>query len=170
MVTWQNGFPNYAGGIAGLATDSDSSWGPNLIKSLRDDGVIDDAIFCFYLASSSDLSYIDIGYIRDDGMLDPANLVMLDILEDNYWWAQSITAIRFGDDDMYELHGDEGFTDSGSSCIIVPSRYFTWLYDRLRYDYGMEYTSENMSSVYLRTCEQINELPVIWFLFGGYWY
>lgn len=141
MVTWQSGFPNYAGGIAGLATDSDDKWGPNLIKSFKNAGIIDNAYFCFFLMSSGTDSYIDVGYIRDDAMRDPTNLQMISILSGNYWWAQKVTAIRFGDEDIYEVHGEEAFTDSGTSCIIVPSRYFEWLYDRLRYDYGMSYTS-----------------------------
>ena len=41
--------PSYAGAISGLATDSDNTAGPNLIKSLRDSGVITEATFSFYL-------------------------------------------------------------------------------------------------------------------------
>lgn len=97
---------------------------------------------------------------------------MIDIIPNNYWWAQTITAMRFGDDDkdMYELHGEEAFTDSGTSCIIVPSRYFEWFYDRLRYDFGMSYTSINMQSIYLNDCNTISDLPTLWFLFGGHWF
>ena len=54
---------------------------------------------------------------------------------------------------MYELHGEEAFTDSGTSCLIVPTQYFEWMYDRLRYDFGMSYTSDNMSRVYLDSCD-----------------
>ena len=49
MIDWQEGFPNYTGGIAGLATDSDDTAGPNLIKAFRDQGIIDEAVFAFYL-------------------------------------------------------------------------------------------------------------------------
>lgn len=80
MIEWQEGFPNYAGGIAGLATDSDNVAGPNLIKKFRDGGVIDDARFAFYLLTHHDTentvlnSYVDIGFFRDDAMKDPSNL------------------------------------------------------------------------------------------------
>lgn len=50
----------------------------------------------------------------------------------------------------------------------MPNKYFEWLFDRLRYDYGMRYTSENMSSIFLDGCEQT--LPTIWLLFGGFWF
>ena len=49
MITWQEGMPSYAGAISGLATDSDNTPGPNLIKSLRSSGVITEATFSFYL-------------------------------------------------------------------------------------------------------------------------
>jgi hypothetical protein len=157
-----------------LATDSAAPAGPNLIKAFRNEGVIDAATFSFYLVDTDNASYIDIGYVRDDAMKDPTNLIMIDILTDNYWWAQSVTAIRFGEDDanMFELHGEEGFTDSGTSCLIVPSRYYEWFYDRMRYDYNMSYTSNNMSSVYLDVCddETIAALPTLWILFGGHWF
>lgn len=73
---------------------------------------------------------------------------------------------------MYELHGDEGITDSGTSCIIVPARYYEWFYDRMRYDFGLSYTSDNMSKVYLDSCDTdtIALLPTLWILFGGHWF
>ena len=125
------------------------------------------------MAGQSDLSYIDIGYFRSDGMRDPTDLKMIDILPNNYWWAQTVTAIKFNEDAIYELGGHEaGFTDSGTSCLIVPNQYFEWLYERLRYDYGMQYTSENMQQIYLNACDSdtISSLPIIWLLFGGYWF
>ena len=67
-----------------------------MIKSLRDSGVIGEAKFAFYLDAESDLSYIDVGYFREDGMRDPTNLKMINILSGNYWWAQSVSAIKFG--------------------------------------------------------------------------
>ena len=78
-----------------MATDSDKSWGPNLIKAFRDAGVITEAKFAFYLAGVEDLSYLDVGFFREDGMRDPSNLQMIDILKNNFWWAQSITGIKF---------------------------------------------------------------------------
>lgn len=60
--------------------------------------------------------------------------------------------------------------DSGTSCIAVPYRYFMWILDRLRYDFGISYHSTNTASIYLDSCDQISLLPTIWFQFGGYWY
>jgi hypothetical protein len=41
-------------------------------------------------------------------MMNPDNLFMIDILWRNYWWAQKIEGIRFGDseEDSYGLHGE----------------------------------------------------------------
>lgn len=164
--------PSYVTAISGLATDSDENRGPNLVKRMRDAGVITDAVFAFYFELKANQSYLDIGYIDNSAMLDPTNLFMIDIITDNYWWAQSITGVRFGDseEDAYGLHGEVAFTDSGTSCISVPDRYFIWLLDRLRYDFGMSYTSQNTERIYLDSCDQIATLPSIWFLFGGYWF
>ena len=87
--------------------------------------------------------------------MDPDNLFMIDILWRNYWWAQKIEGIRFGDseEDSYGLHGDQAFTDSGTSCLIIPDRYFDWVLDRLRYDFDMSYTSTNTKSIYLDSCD-----------------
>jgi len=99
MVTAQSGFPSAASAISGLATDSDNSYGPNLIKQLRNASIITDAVFSFYLSKSGSSSYLDVGYVDPDAMLDSSNLIMIDILENNYWWAQKVTAIRFGNDE-----------------------------------------------------------------------
>ena len=61
-----------------------------------------------------------------------------------------------------------GFTDSGTSCIIVPNKYFIWLLDRLRYDFNLSYSSTNTEDI-LVDCSVKDILPTIWFLFGGYW-
>lgn len=160
------------GAIAGLTTDSDNRKGPNLIKSMRDNGAITDAVFAFYLESTEGSSYLDIGSIDESAMRDPENLFMIDILYQNYWWAQTIVGIRFGDEeaDSYGLHGEKAITDSGTSCIIVPDRYYDWILERLRYDFDMTYTSTNTQNIYLDTCLQIRSLPKISLLFGGYWF
>ena len=41
---------------------------------MRDEGVIDDAVFAFQLSSSGTTSYLDIGLIDEGAMLDPDNL------------------------------------------------------------------------------------------------
>ena len=48
--------------------------------------MIDDAVFAMYLKDSADSSYIDIGYTRSE-VYEGNELIMLDILPDNYWWA-----------------------------------------------------------------------------------
>ena len=87
MVTEQEGWPSYVSAIAGLATDSDSDRGPNLIKTMRDSGIIRSATFSFYLHDYGNNSYLDIGHVDTDVMKDPENLFMVDILKYNYWWA-----------------------------------------------------------------------------------
>lgn len=63
MVTSQTGLPSVIAGIAGLSTDADSKWGPNLIKTLKESGVLSDSLFSFYLSSTSGDSFLDLGAI-----------------------------------------------------------------------------------------------------------
>ena len=62
-MTSQSGLPNTISGVSGLATDSDSIWGPNLIKSLVSSLVISEATFAFYLTDMITYSYFDIGAV-----------------------------------------------------------------------------------------------------------
>ena len=80
-----------------MATDSDNS-GPNLIKAFKNAGVISRNFFAFALRSQSMASYLDIGAMDEDAMNNPADLVKIPIIPENYWWAGYIDAVRFGED------------------------------------------------------------------------
>lgn len=80
--------------------------------------------------------------------------------------------IRFGDDtdEEYKVSEEEAYIDSTSSCIVVPDRYYFWLLTKLYDDWGMDYTSDNGSNIYLDNCVISFTLPTLWFLIGDYWY
>ena len=63
MITSQTGLPSVIAGIAGLSTDAESKWGPNLIKTLQKSGILSDSLFSFYLSSTSGNSFLDLGAI-----------------------------------------------------------------------------------------------------------
>jgi len=118
-------------GIAGLGTDHDSSYGPNLIKSMYQADILTLNVFSFYLTYSTS-AYLDLGFIDNTAMKDPSNLIMHDT-GDSYFWSGTITAIRFGDADAdaWQLDPLEGITDSGTSCILTPSKYFEWILEQM---------------------------------------
>lgn len=106
-----------------MATDADGS-GPNLIKAFKNAGVISLNFFAFALRSTLMASYLDIGAIDLDAMNNPADLVKIPIIPGNFWWAGYIDGVRFGDDRDNAFGMAEpqmAFTDSGTSCILVPT-------------------------------------------------
>jgi hypothetical protein len=40
-------------------------------------------------------SYLDIGSIPISAMRDPSELVWLDVAENNFWWTNYITGVKF---------------------------------------------------------------------------
>lgn len=60
-------------------------------------------------------------------MADPTNLYMMDIVDKSTHWALDITGIGFGDmeQNAYRIKG-EALLDTGTSCIVVPSKYYLW--------------------------------------------
>lgn len=69
-------------------------------------------------------SYIDFGVPNTAAMTDPADTVYIDIIDNNIWWTNHITGIRWGsemnDATEYATESTEALTDTGSSCIIGP--------------------------------------------------
>jgi len=124
--------PDSVAGIAGLATDADDKWGPNLVKSLRNNGVLSDAVFGFYLSRIPTVSFLDLGAIINSHMADSTNLYMMDIVDESTHWALDITGIGFGDMDQnaYRIKG-EALLDTGTTCIVVPPKYYLWFMEKL---------------------------------------
>ena len=68
--------------MQGLAS-KDSDGKPNLVKELRESGVISEARFAFYLQNwQGGVSYLDIGLFDEGKMSDPADMVELPVLGD----------------------------------------------------------------------------------------
>lgn len=117
-------------GIAGMSTGlGPYSEGPILIQELYKDGKIEAPIFGWYLAGMDDQSYLDIGSIQNDAMRDPSELVWLDVIDDDFWWTNLITGVKFETADgksetEYSVEMGYALTDTGTSCVYVPEKYF----------------------------------------------
>ena len=42
-------------------------------------------------------SYIDFGTPNTAAMSDPADLIYIDIIDNNIWWTEYVTGVRWGD-------------------------------------------------------------------------
>lgn len=67
-------------------------------------------------------------------MKDQSNLIMFDNREESFFWAGTIDGIRFGSDDSnaWAIDSTRAILDSGSTCIIIPNKYFTWTLEQLK--------------------------------------
>ena len=82
-----------------MATDADNRYGPNYIKSLYSAGAITDPVFAFFFNSERfGSSYLDIGVIDQSRMSNVDDLVTLPVVEEDFWWSNYVTGIKFGDD------------------------------------------------------------------------
>ena len=146
-------------GILGMCADNDGieygivnqeSIADSYIEELYNSGIIDDKVFSFGLrhVDSSDGSFLDIGFYDSDAMEDPseADLVWIDVVDygnyNKFWWGNTVTGIRFRASSLaYEssvVNAEEyatgdlyALTDSGSSCLILPSSLYSFVVGRL---------------------------------------
>lgn len=115
-------------GIAGMSTGmGEMAEGPLVIQELYGAGKIAEPVFGFYLAGVDKQSYLDIGYISNEAMRDPNELVWLPVLNENFWWSNEVTAIKFEGaitTQEFSLAPGSAMTDTGTSCTYVPEQYY----------------------------------------------
>jgi len=56
-------------------------------------------------------------------MSDPADLVWINVVEEDFWWTSYIEGISFNGK-QWAIEKALGMTDTGSSCSHIPSDYF----------------------------------------------
>ena len=131
--------------------------------------MISGPVFAFYLADGSEYSYFDLGAIDETAMLDSEQLVTQSTSTADSW-SQTLQGIRFGLLDEFSVDKAKAIIDSTTSCIVIPSKYYLWVLQKLFDDYGMSFTSFNGENVFLDSCLLTFDLPSLYFLVGGYWY
>ncbi len=73
-------------GIVGLSTGLAQRTGPLFVKNLYNHDLIQDQVFGIKFGNESDSSFIDIGYLSWDAMMDPSSLVWFPVLENSFFW------------------------------------------------------------------------------------
>jgi hypothetical protein len=113
---------------------------------------------------------MDLGAIINGHMADPTNLYMMEVVNESSHWMLDIKGIGFGDkeENAYRINS-KALLDTGTSCIVVPSYYYSWFMKKLA-EQGVTYYSDNGSRPYLQDCSDRALLPTIYFLIGGYWF
>ena len=105
------------------------------MKRMVDSGAVTDAVFSFYLTDVDGDSYMDFGTPNRKVFSDPADLVYLDIVENDIWWTQTLTGFRWTKNSKnnldYKLTSAPGLTDSGTSCIDGPKKEMDYIVDTI---------------------------------------
>jgi hypothetical protein len=128
IMTYQEGFKGISG-IVGMSTGLYGNSAPLLIEELFYDGKISEPVFGFYLGSTHEESFLDIGFISESAMRDPSELVWLPVVNNDFWWTNFITGISFTTPQQTKplsvsLPRTLAMTDTGTSCTYFPSLYF----------------------------------------------
>lgn len=134
-----------------------------LIPNLYAAGLISNPVFGFYLGAIGEDSYLDIGIILDAAMRDPSEIVWLPVLNDNFWWMNSIDGIRItnykGESNSYGMHKVDAMTDTGTSCTYIPKKYYGAVMSRLL-DEMESVSADKWGSLYV-PCNKIDKMPTI---------
>jgi hypothetical protein len=61
-------------------------------------------------------------------MANPDDLVWIDVVEDDFWWTNYITGVKTiaadGTEAAFGIDSQYGMTDTGTSCIYVPTNFY----------------------------------------------
>ena len=63
-------------------------------------------------------------------MRDPSKFVELDVLENSFWWLNTIDGIAF-DSEEYSLPPIPTMTDTGTPCNYIPTEYYKPIIDQV---------------------------------------
>lgn len=177
VVTAQEGLPSAIDGIAGLSTGQfdgvDHSESKTIVEAWANAGVLSKPQFAFALNDFKEetlVSSLDLGFFDEAKMSNPDDLVLFTSIPGDYWWTTTVEGVRFGDNtaDAYSVTRQLGITDSGSSCLVVPPDYYSWLLDYIE-DYTVSGFTERDEGSYYVDCGEKIKLPSIWILYGGHW-
>ena len=138
----QAGIDGQLAGVLGMWSGNSPSLDQEemFMNKMVETSLIDKNIFSFYLTGVDGDSYIDFGEPNPAAMSDPADLVYMDVIDDTPFWTEYVTGIRFetGVDsngdltyESYSIPASKSETDSGSSCIIGPTKYINTIRDKI---------------------------------------
>lgn len=105
-------------------------------------------------------------------MRDPSELVWLPVLNDDFWWSNEITGIKFEGTitATYSLRPTFAMTDTGTSCTYIPEMYYEPIRKKI-----IELSADGDEAYIdwygdlMVDCDYVSSFPTISFLFGGYW-
>lgn len=141
--------------------------GPVLIQSLYDGGVISEPVFGWLMAGTDETSYVDIGMLTPDSIRKDEEIVWMDVVYDDFWWTNFVTGVKI-DGNEYQVPKSYAITDTGTSCIYVPTDIYKAMEEKILEDItSVDYDEEGYPYF---DCKEWRNLPTLEVLFGGYWF
>lgn len=98
-------------------------------------------------------------------MKEGTKISWIDVVDDDYWWTNFITGVKFGKE-AYSTPIAYALTDTGTSCTYVPSSFFNEFEAKVLENVDLKVDSDGYAYF---SCDELDNLPKIELLFGGYW-
>jgi hypothetical protein len=149
-----------------MSTGFTDDSGPLIVPALYKAGVISQPVFGWYLAGEDDESYLDIGILTDDSIREGEELIWIPVVENDYWWTNFITGVKIGTSE-YKLNPRYALTDTGTSCAYIPAVLYDGIMSKVLS--SVKVVAYDDWGYPLINCSESYKLPVIEFLYGGYW-
>ena len=157
---------DFKDGILGFSTHfNDYVTGPLLVWELFEAGRLSEPTFAFYLAGNEETSYLDVGVIQSGSMRDPSKYVEFDVIDNSFWWMNYIRGVSFAGEEFI-IEEDIAITDTGTTCVYMPDRYYDHFMSHVFKDIHKVETS--LGDNYIR-CRDVEKLPTVEFNLGYYW-
>lgn len=111
----------WSGNKDGLSSQANQMFIPEMVT----DSTITEKVFSWYMSNEAGKTYIDFG-TPNSSVYDNAKLIYIPILSSNDFWTNKIKGLRWSknsnDNTEYKFNESNALTDTGSSCIIGPSK------------------------------------------------
>lgn len=91
--------------------------------------MISEPVFGWFMSDETGTTFLDIGVLTYDSIREGDELIWMDVLNDDFWWTNEITGISVDGHKLKVPKKYKAFTDTGTSCVSVPSKIFYALFD-----------------------------------------
>lgn len=132
-------------GIVGMSTGLTKLTkddGPVLITSLYKNDIISEPVFGWFMSDEDNDSYIDIGYLAEDSIREGEELAWISVFNDDFWWTNMVTGVRLKGN-SYQTPRAFALTDTGTSCVYVPTEFYYALEALILADVLIYYDDDN---------------------------
>ena len=152
-------------GICGMSTGFADWSGPILVNSLYEGGIISEPVFGWFMSDQTGTTFMDIGMLSYDSIREGDELIWMDVLDDDFWWTNEITGVSLNGN-QFKVPKKLAMTDTGTSCVSAPKKIFSTLFDNIFKDVTPDVDQWGYVNV---DPKDVEKLPTIELLMGGYW-